>query len=145
MCDATGGRERRRDWLRDLRTFGLLPRLPVVEPSMTTATQTLTEFLLARIAEDQSRAESIRTVTYLPRWRTSSGGEVLESPVEIPDLRARLLAECEAKRRIVKRYVDTSYLEPVPSNAYDLALFHVMNDLAAVYSDHPDYRDEWRP
>lgn len=47
---------------------------------------------------------------------------------------ARVLAECEAKRRIVEWASDGE------------GEFHwstVLAPLAAVYADHPDYREEW--
>lgn len=44
---------------------------------------------------------------------------------------ARVLAECEAKRRIV---------------AWDASVdYGAVRFLATVYADHPDYRAEWRP
>jgi hypothetical protein len=42
---------------------------------------------------------------------------------------ARVLAECEARRRIVT----------------ECGWETVMRHLALPYADHPDYRDEWRP
>lgn len=58
---------------------------------------------------------------------------------------ARVLAECEAKRQIVAAHADDHkfcgdevILEPG-------APCDTLLTLAAVYADHPDYRDEWRP
>lgn len=129
---------------------------------------TLAEFLLARIAEDEAAAREVTDFFYSEgRWKW---GFALPVKVALTDERgsvmvatrddgptwmvcdhiarhdpARVLAECEAKRRIVERYVDTTYFEPTPFTAYDLALHHVMCDLATVYADHPDFRDEWKP
>jgi hypothetical protein len=51
-----------------------------------------------------------------------------------------VLAECEAKRRIVEEYRrDVSGTPSV--DAYR----HAMVIVAAPYADHPDYREEWRP
>ncbi|MET0489086.1 MAG: DUF6221 family protein [Acidimicrobiales bacterium] len=53
---------------------------------------------------------------------------------------ARILAECEAKRRIVERHSacdDVSY--------GDASTCPDMRDLAAVYADHRDYDEAWRP
>ncbi len=66
-----------------------------------------------------------------------------------PDVAARVLREVEAKRAIVAShqwYVDTADRDFAYTRAgeADLAERHV-KDLAAVYSDHPDYREEWRP
>ena len=49
---------------------------------------------------------------------------------------ARVLREVEAKRRIVSRYAENP-AEPWP-------LFPLL-EMAAVYVDHPDYREEWKP
>jgi hypothetical protein len=45
---------------------------------------------------------------------------------------ARVLADVEAKRRIVEWDAE----QPVDRG--------VLNILASVYADHPDYREEWR-
>ena len=104
---------------------------------------TLTDFLLARIAEDEAEADHVML-------------EVANGVVE--PLHASVLAECEAKRRIVEHEVeglrslwrqrrdehqmpwerwraDWSHLERTP----------VLRALAGIYADHPDYREEWRP
>ena len=115
---------------------------------------TLTEFLLARIAEDEAAANVAHR----------------ESP-------ARVLAECEAKRRIVEFHKSWPVLvqtpvtfEPVDGTDPGHYTFRatqqiawtteqeyrerfgdeppagpVLRHLAAVYADHPDYREEWRP
>lgn len=102
---------------------------------------TITEFLLARIAEDEADAngedEDYADTTLFPtidsdhqaRWHTD-----------------RVRAECAAKRAIIDMALDLQ-LSPterlpawVPANG-ELALRH----LAAVYANHPDYRQEWKP
>ena len=83
---------------------------------------TITEFLLARIAEDEAGARAVvgdRNAWDTPEWDASRW-----SPW-------RVLDECEAKRRLVG---DEWYEDP-----------ETLRILAAIYSDHPDYRDEWRP
>jgi hypothetical protein len=47
---------------------------------------------------------------------------------------ARVLREVEAKRRVVNRYAENP-AEPWP-------LFPLL-EMAAVYADHPNYREEW--
>jgi hypothetical protein len=48
---------------------------------------------------------------------------------------ARVLAECEAKRRIVEMHAyQEEHFTPDELRA-----------LALPYADHPDYREEWRP
>lgn len=131
---------------------------------------TIVEFLLARIEEDEERAslvtvQSVDMSDNVPKIRHRA-------------IRDRVLAECEAKRRIVEWHqswpvlVETPVeMDPVtaaddpatmamrvsqrlawlteqeyrtkfgdePPNAPMIAA------LAAVYADHPDYDEEWRP
>lgn len=118
---------------------------------------TLTEFLLARIAEDEDRANEASTYTS-QRWSVTAGagsvdvgGRVdIELPASLQTLPmhiahfdpARVLAECEAKRRIVEARRGPL---PVSDDCYydglDVAIYH----LASVYADHPDFNPEWRP
>ena len=56
---------------------------------------------------------------------------------------ARVLAECEAKRRIV---ADCRHIQEATS--WGLLERHAewtVRVLALPHADHPDYRDEWRP
>jgi len=101
----------------------------------------LTEFLLARIAEDDEAAQAALPDDPADEpysfWgfdgelagRFETGHHALRwSP-------RRALAECEAKRKIVG---DPEHRGGV---MYDYFLLL----LAAVYSDHPDYQPGWRP
>ena len=76
---------------------------------------TLTEFLLARITEE----------------------EALVDRVGYPF--ARVLAECEARRLIVGNHERHS----AGQSGYGASRYAVLA-LAAVYADHPDYREEWQ-
>lgn len=79
---------------------------------------------------------------------------------------ARVLREVEAKRRIVEdwkrwraeevaakqdyvAWIDERAPREAPRRILDPALGagleYALRTLAVVYSDHPDYRDEWRP
>lgn len=126
---------------------------------------TLTDFLLARIADDEAvakavadeiRAELARDI-YLPgqgpdpddrgMYRASDGNDspaVVIGPV-------RVLAECEAKRRIVEdcrdllggmddraRMFAHDSGDEGPGLAYD-----TLRALALPYADHPDYDPSW--
>jgi hypothetical protein len=131
-----------------------------------TKTMTLTEFLLARIAEDEAvarRGVSEGSPYFEVRgwawWDDDFGGyhlanyqgvgrepvgESWRTDVGMP---ARVLAECEAKRRIVS---DASYvLDHHERHGYDGATRALaagaLRHLAAIYADHPDCHDEWRP
>lgn len=86
---------------------------------------TLTEFLLARIAEDEADA------------RGDTLGAVIPQDCWGPD---RVLAECEAKRRIVDACQNVEQVHAAEFLADRMLAF-----LALPYADHPDYREEWRP
>lgn len=84
----------------------------------------ITEFLLARVAEEEAvepdDIDSGMCATY--------GG------THYPQ--ARVLAECKAKRAIVTMLYETTDYAPYIED-------QVLRNLAAVYADHPDYREEW--
>lgn len=150
---------------------------------------TLTEFLLARIAEDEAVARAAYGVGseheddphwrahrqpslipgHIARWQVVSVRECDEAPgypaERITELMigggdeeerpaaefiarhdpARVLAECEAKRRIVALHGEVD-----PCDAHDGATFETVDCetlqvLALPYADHPDYRQEWKP
>jgi Family of unknown function (DUF6221) len=131
----------------------------------------LTEFLLARIGEDEAAA---RQATAGPwQWVTGRGGLpgllestgasathwVAEQSFQAPTVvlatnqgvalrvrgrdaahiadwhPTRVLAECDAKRRIVQR------LAP-PADGPDTGVLRL---LALPYAEHADYREDWRP
>ena len=98
---------------------------------------TITEFLLARIAEDEAAAEA------KDADRESWGNPYAEGPTIEFEMRfdpARVLAECEAKRRIVEFHLIKHERE-----GYAGFACFTLKALAAVWVDHPDYREEWRP
>jgi hypothetical protein len=99
----------------------------------------LAEFLLARIAEDEA---TVTTALADPtRWDAGDWIDRAWSPV-------RVLAECEAKREIVRAYQLRA--EQGSGRGGEVIGYHAtgvavaIRHLAAVYADHPDYRDEWR-
>ena len=89
---------------------------------------TLVEFLLARIAEDEAVAK--RGPYPEPSLRLENV-ETDESMFIAIDP-ARVLAECEAKRRIVEVY-QQGEVWPVLT----------LRAIAHPYRDHPDYDPEW--
>ena len=107
---------------------------------------TLTDFLLARIAEDEERAEFVRRQTEGTPWEPFEPW--LLSWHDEYDLLciepSRALSEVESKRRIVEHlaFLDRQ-TELTPQEAF--TALHVGQMLALPYADHPDYRDEWRP
>jgi len=91
--------------------------------------QTLAAFLLDRIAEDEASIPSNRARVTTP-----------EGVVLYADLAAqRVLAECEAKRRIV----ELGDSEDADSPPYWSAIEDVLRALASVHADHPEFREEW--
>lgn len=92
---------------------------------------TLTEFLLARIAEDEKAAR--RGSDHPAEWGVLTNdnyGHLLTQP-------SRVLAECAAKRQIVGWMNDTV--------EYVVYADEVLGALALPYADHPDYDEAWRP
>ena len=123
---------------------------------------TLTEFLLARIAEDEGKIHG--------DWSDGRGLHIITE-----EMFDRMLAECEAKRRIVAEAFEVAatidgewgcchdaedirrgYREPTPGWGDEAEPLpegcagpevagKFLQALAAVYADHPDYRQEWKP
>lgn len=121
--------------------------------------ETLTDFLLARIAEDEARVDEV------PDWYCtgSARGEgwgsrgdcplcghymfdgtedvteqALWDHLEDTHRRSRVLAECAAKRQIVAMFPHAA-----DGDGWNNAGEEVLMHLAAIYADHPDYRAEW--
>ncbi|MGY0067707.1 DUF6221 family protein [Streptomyces sp. QTS137] len=58
---------------------------------------------------------------------------------------ARVLAEIEAKRELLRQYEHLKY-DVTPDDLTGVWAFEaVLRAFALPYADHPDYRDEWRP
>jgi hypothetical protein len=113
----------------------------------------LHEFLIARVSEDEAAARRLPE----SRWYVDDDG-CLEQPIdEGPDGEdilpnhhnswhlaldpARVLAECESKRRIVEM-MRASYSE---NDVEYWALHDALQLLALPYASHPDYDENWRP
>jgi len=98
---------------------------------------TLVEFLLARIAEDEEQV------------RDGTAGIIALS------LASRVLAECEAKRRIIEAWQREDDDDSVAANeviaekrvSRQVTLWAVLKELAKPYAGHPDYAPDkwWRP
>lgn len=98
----------------------------------------LTDFLTARLDEDEADARAWSDIIYsLDLEDRPHAGHRLNP--------ARVLAECEAKRRIVSRC--DLVLRGRPEGMFNAGQEVDANDnlraLALPYADHPDYRQEW--
>jgi len=115
----------------------------------------LAEFLLARIADDESRAR-ILAETRRNVW----GAEVWDGPESpYPDTPPRILDDCKAKRQIVELHAEDieHYCPTVDGSEYfnrlngwaeaadNPQICPTLRLLALPYADHPDYLEEWRP
>lgn len=113
----------------------------------------ITDFLLARIAEDQAAAYEASP----GKWEIIGGNEYLtgacvsigplDGGITFHDAEhiarnapARVLAECTAKLEIIRWWTDGLIGYAV---AEDGEMTNPLLPLAAVYKDHPDYQEEW--
>ena len=112
------------------------------------STPSLTDFLLARIAEDEAVAERLRRPSAGDPWGWQEHPHPLTTCGHgqrvVHATPARVLAECEAKRRIV------AALPADPGGVgekydYDGNAWAVLCALALPYADHDDYDASWRP
>ena len=101
---------------------------------------TLTEFLLARIAEDEAiwggvpkRTPTTDLALAAGNWPDGESAILLTTN--------RHAAECEAKRWMVGKFGPIFDERQI---AWDMAEFALMA-LALPYADHPDYQPEWKP
>jgi hypothetical protein len=129
------------------------------------------DFLLARIAEDEGRVRDadsdgeyrIAWLTYrnpdgsmrytaLASDRRDGDWHVTgmhdpRNPASVSivlDAR-RVLAECDAKRRIAELHFPRSSNPNICNEDEDVLPCETQRLLALPYADHPDYRREWRP
>ena len=102
---------------------------------------TLTEFLLARIAEDEGTAvyaqsrDDLQPEDWAGWWFGHHQHYTRHDP-------ARVIAECEAKRAIVEDQAMRSFLDGTTLNGQGA---RILGHLAAIYAGHPDYSESWRP
>lgn len=104
------------------------------------------QFLTARLNEDEAalRVEQIE----VPPSRNPDGSW-MTVPGQWKPGDARALAEVAAKRRIIDDYMQShanqwSHPGDLATKGALLAHFAAVIHLASVYSDHPDYQQEWK-
>jgi hypothetical protein len=107
-------------------------------------TWTVTEFLAARITEERERAEGAKWAMG-PSWFVADPASRVDSYVAAlePD---RTLAELAARQWLIDRLhlLGEGAGDERRAGMEDEAEYACLV-FAAVYSDHPDYRAEWRP
>jgi hypothetical protein len=103
----------------------------------------LSEFVLARATDDEELARQYGDPPGLTSglaWAVDVDRRVLEVDP------SRLVAECEAKRRIAAELADavSNYEVNLGPEGEVTRLTFVLRALALPYADHPDYQPEWR-
>lgn len=111
---------------------------------------TLTEFVLARIAEDEGKArEAITERERVHGSEYTPDTELLPWPdLGVPAMLIgpeRVLAECEAKRTVVALCGSPDPHTPDEAGNGECNECAVLYTLALPYADHPDYDPAWRP
>ena len=117
---------------------------------------TLTEFLLARIAEDEAVANGMDVrvdgskTTLDSRTTVASDGLTYAGMWACRFPAARVLAECEAKRGIVDLHSGGHECPGVGQFWCDdrdewTQACPTLRIAALPYADHPDYDETWRP
>jgi hypothetical protein len=87
-------------------------------------TEALLAFMQARLAEDKARARS--AARHIKGMAPYSG---------------RLLRQAEAMRAVLGEFESPS----APGGPGTLGLMTAVKHLGAIWQDHPDYREQWRP
>ena len=125
---------------------------------------TITEFLLARIVEDEAAATAAQSAASMAYFGDTVADAMLglaasegADRVAVEHFRRhnpdRVLAECEAKRRIVRKHRErpgVTGADSAPPDRCSTCRSHrwpcgTLRELASVYADHPDYDPAWRP
>jgi hypothetical protein len=109
-------------------------------------------FIEARLAEDKQRVESLLFACKIPEKTPdffACGGPAAEAYWEHFGP-ARMLRDVEAVRRILERHRDCYPYGGGPCDHAGLVAFDErpcpdLRDLAARWSDHPEYQERWKP
>lgn len=112
---------------------------------------TITEFILARVAEDEATARYATTRGPINERDTEGWwfGHYQHYTRHSPE---RVLAECEAKRRIAALVWTQEFVvdgewgsgRTIEEMKRAGILPPALCAMAAIWADHPDYREEWR-
>lgn len=116
----------------------------------------ITEFLLARIAEDEAAARAVIATVAPEEWENpTKWGNFYPEDIAFWDQQtpARVLAECVAKRALCTLHSPGDYRGQLvcddcgdwwDGSPVDYPC-ETIKTLAVIYRDHPDYRQEWTP
>ncbi|SCD40986.1 hypothetical protein GA0115251_106923 [Streptomyces sp. TverLS-915] len=122
----------------------------------------LLAFFRARLDEDEAEARTVRwdgsnnrLDWHLPASATVdvgddefyTGDRTVAAHIARHDP-ARVLLEVEAKRRVLRahdKWCEGRCEAKYPEGGFDAAHYWSIKSLAAVYADHPDYDESWRP
>lgn len=98
----------------------------------------LSDFLLARIAEDEVGYRQMHPTLRVAGQRVTEGRTTTSTEVTLR--REKLLAECEAKR------LQVAHVRALFDVGYEWADYAEMSLslLTLPYADHPDWREEWQ-
>ena len=103
----------------------------------------ITEFLEARIAEDEAEANAA-IANYAPdEWdNPTNAGNYYPADIAFWERQTptRVLAECAAKRAIIEAHTEAGPVCMPCEHEWPCATIRAV---ASVYSDRPDYRQEW--
>jgi hypothetical protein len=108
---------------------------------------TLVEFLRARLDEDEQVARAVEPDTDVDVPYTSQAAQAAQYAFLKRFGPARVLAEVDAKRRLIAKYehYDASARYPDSEGGMAMGLEAAVEFAALPYAAHPDYREEWRP
>ena len=104
---------------------------------------TIVEFLLARIADDEAAASAKPPGAFIERHTMYYRASEADGFGYVWTSRFRVLAECAAKRQIIKHCTET--LEDSSGGYTSGALLaeRVLSAMASTYAEHPDYQQDW--
>ena len=104
---------------------------------------TITEFLLARISEDEARARRVLDYDDPPEQIR----HLDPHPATLAFYESRVLAECAAKRAIIDGYELREEQGRATGGTvfgyHATGVLFAIRKLAAVYADHPDCNPGW--
>jgi hypothetical protein len=110
----------------------------------------LSEFVAARLDEDERAADAVvfacrdSRQPWPPEQAPGRGGPALTAYLEHFS-EDRAVRDVAAKRAILAEYTAVRRLQELTRTEKDGYRDWVLCHLAAVWSDHPDYRPEWKP